>query len=329
MSPSLYLLYGTDDVSIEEALQALLAHLGDAATIDMNSVRFIGPPLDLNDIQAAAFAAPFLAKRRMVIVENTSKSFTTSESRKPLFDLFDQLPATTGLVLLEKNDLGEDNRNKKKDHWLLAKMKSAGDQAFIKRYSLPQGGAMLAHLQKKTQHLGGELEGPAAAALAEMIGQDTRAAIKEIEKLLAYVNYSRPITLQDVEDCALEIGEHGDYFGLMDALSSGPGPQAINHLRQLQAERDPISLFFGMVGQFRGLLQAREIVDQGGGKEQLAKRIGMHPFRAQKLIAQCRKFDLATLEGIYQKLNDYDRQIKKGLIQPQLAMDFIVAAMSA
>ena len=222
-----------------------------------------------------------------------------------------------------------DNKKKKKDHWLLAKMKSAGDQAFIKRYSLPQGGAMLAHLQKKTKQLGGEMEGPAASALAELIGQDTRAAIHEIEKLLAYVNYARPISLQDVEDCALEIGEHGDYFGLMDALSSGPGAKAITHLRQLQAERDPISLFFGLVGQFRGLLAAREIVDQGGGKEQLAKRLGMHPFRALKLIAQCRKYDLASLEKIYQKLSEYDRQIKKGLIQPQLAMDFIVAAISA
>ena len=329
MSPRLYLIYGNDDSAIEEALQGLLSHLGDAATIDMNSARFSGPPLNLNDIQGAAFAAPFLAERRFVILEGVSKSFTTADSRTPLFALFDQLPASAGLVLLEKNELGEDNKKKKKDHWLLARMKSAGDQAFIKRYSLPQGGAMLAHLQKKTQQLGGELEGPAAAALAELIGQDTRAAIQEIEKLLAYVNYARAITLQDVEDCALEIGEHGDYFGLMDALSSGPGSKAITHLRKLQAEREPISLFFGMVSQFRGLLQAREIVDQGGGKEQLAKRLGMHPFRAQKLITQCRKFDLATLEEIYQKLNEYDRQIKKGLIQPQLAMDFVVAAMSA
>ncbi len=85
--PSLYLLYGKDDAAIEEALQKMLARLGDAATGDMNAQRFNGPPLNLDDLRSAAFAMPFLTDRRLVIVEGISKVFSSSSTRDALFAL--------------------------------------------------------------------------------------------------------------------------------------------------------------------------------------------------------------------------------------------------
>ena len=321
MPPTLYLFHGGDEAAIEEALQSLQSRLGDPATIEMNHARFTGPPLNLDEVRAAALAAPFLAERRLVVVEGAAKAFSATSVREDFIQFLTEVPPSTAFVLVEKKDLEQRN-------WLLKWMGGAGERAFIKAFPLPEGGAMTAHLQKKASELGGEIEGPAAAALAELLGSDTRAAVHEMEKLLAYVNYARPITAQDVEDCALEIGEHGDYFGLMDALSAGPGPRALSLLRKLQAERDPLSLFFGLVGQFRVLLQAREIVDGGGGQAEIASRLKMHPFRAGKLATQCRRFDIATLEALHQKLYGYDQQIKRGELQPELAMDFVVAAIS-
>lgn len=329
MTPSLYLFYGNDSAGIEEALAGLQARLGDPSSAEMNLTQLSGPPLSLDEMRSAAFAMPFLAEKRLVIVEGISKAFGAAESREALFGLFEQIPESTGFVVVEASLLGEEDKRKKKPHWLKAWFETAGERAYTKRFALPEGGAMIPHLQAKAQQLGGELEGPAAAALAELIGSDTQAAIHEIEKLLAYVNYARPISETDVQDCALEIGEHGDYFGLLDALAAGPGPRALSLLRRLQAERDSLSLFFNLVGQFRLLLQAREIVDSGGGKEQIAKALAIHPYRAQKLAAQCRRFEPETLRALYAKLADYDQQIKIGDLQPDLAMDLVVSAVSA
>ena len=327
MAPNLYLFYGNDDSAIEEALASLQERLG--ANAEMNMTRLSGPPLSLDEMRSAAFAMPFLAEKRLVIVEGISKAFASSDAQEMLFALFEQLPETTRFVVVEKNLLGEDDKRKKKAHWLKAWMQAAGENIFVKRYKLPEGGAMIPHLQEKARQLGGELEGPAAAVLAEMLGQDTRAAVHEIEKLLAYVNYARSITEADVQACALEIGEHGDYFGLLDALASGPGPRAISLLRRLQSERDSLGLFFNLVGQFRLLLQAREIVDAGGGNQEVAKALGIHPYRAEKLAAQSRRFPAEELKALYLKLAEYDQQIKIGQIEPDLAMDLIVSAVSA
>jgi DNA polymerase-3 subunit delta len=320
-APSLYLFYGLDDSAIDEAIHTLQSKLGDASAVEMNSAQFKAPSLNLDEIRTAAFAMPFLAERRLVVVEGAAKVFSAAGMRDQFKGLLEEIPASTAFVIAEKSDLSEKN-------WLFKWMKAAGEGAFVKAFQLPEGGAMLAYLQKKTKQLGGEIEVPAAAALADLLGSDTRAAVHELEKLLAYVNYARPISAKDVEDCALEIGEHGDYFGLMDALSAGPGPRAITLLRKLQAERDPIGLYFGLVSQFRVLLQAREIVDAGGGKKEIAEKLKMHPYRAQKLATQCLRFDMATLESIYPKLYSYDQQIKLGQIKPELAMDFLVSAIS-
>jgi DNA polymerase-3 subunit delta len=329
MSPSLYLFYGNDSAAIDEALLGLQTRLGDAASAAMNLTRLSGPPLSLEEMRTAAFSMPFLAEKRLVFVEGTSKAFSKKEDRESLFALLEQIPESTGLVLIENSLLGEDDKRKKKPHWLKVFFENIGEQAFSKRFALPEGRAMGPYLQDKAKQMGGELEGPAAAALAELLGSDTQAAIHEIEKLLAFVNYARAITEQDVQQCALEIGEHGDYFGLLDALAAGPGPRALTLLRKLQTERDSLGLFFNLVGQFRLLLQAREIVDSGGGKEQIAKALGIHPYRAQKLAAQSRQFEPELLRAIYHKLAEYDQQIKIGKIQPDLAMDLVVSAVSA
>lgn len=320
-TPTIYLFHGEDESAIADALRGLQSRLGDPSTAELNTTRLEGAALSLDELRAAALAVPFLAERRLVVVEEASRTYPRAEQRAPFLEFLEEVPPSTALVLLERSALP-------KSHWLLKWVAAAGGRAYLKAFPLPEGGAMLAWIQKKAGDLGGEIEPQAAAALAGMLGSDTRAAAHELEKLLAYVNYQRPIRAEDVAELALEIGEQGDFFGLIDALSAGAGERAIRALRKLMAERDAIALFFGLVGHFRALLGAREIVEGGGNEQLIAQRLGLHPYRAKKLAAQCRRFDLPTLEAIYQRLLEFDLQIKTGEIEPELAMDTLVATLS-
>jgi DNA polymerase-3 subunit delta len=320
-SPSIYLFFGEDDAAIAAAVHTLQSKLGDPANAEMNTAHFTAPGLSLDDIRGAANAMPFLTERRLVIIEGAGKSYTKAATRAPFISLLEESPPSTALVLVEKTALP-------KTHWLRKWSQAAGDRAFLKDFALPKGGQMVIWIQKKTVELAGEIEPQAASSLAAMLGSDTRAAQHEIEKLLAYAAYQRPITNNDVADLALEIGEQGDFFGLIDALSAGAGAKAITALRKLMDERDHIALYFGLVGHFRALIQTREIVDSGGNDQDVAKRLSMHPFRAQKLAGQARRFPLPELEAIYNRLAEFDQQIKTGRIQPALAMDTLVASLS-
>jgi hypothetical protein len=101
-APVVYILHGDDEYRIAEFLHAMQAKLGDPTTAEMNLTRFEGPGLNLEELRASASAMPFLAPRRMVIVESIAKKYTRKEQYEKMLDLMDVLPQFTALVLVER-----------------------------------------------------------------------------------------------------------------------------------------------------------------------------------------------------------------------------------
>jgi DNA polymerase-3 subunit delta len=293
--------------------------LGDPASAQMNITRFEGGGFDLEALRGTATAMPFLSARRLVVVENVSKKIGRGkEEQKKFLTLLDQLPPTTALVLLERSEL-------KGNHWLLKWAQSAAEKAYVRSYAVPKGGQMIAWMRKYAAEQGGEITPQAAALLAENVGDAPRMASQEIDKLLAYVNYTRPIEVDDVEAAAAFVLGGGDYFKFIDAVAQRNGRQAMDMLKKLLDEQDPLALFFSLVGHFRLLLQTREIYENGGQEGAVAETLGIHPYRAKKLTAQARMISLETLEQIYFYLRKLDLEIKTGQIDSELALEVLVA----
>lgn len=327
--PSVYLFHGNDETAMQDAVSGLQSKLGDTSTAEMNTAHFEGPSISFDALRNAAQAAPFLAKRRLVTVKNANKVFSTEASKDRFLDFLDQVPASTGLVLLEIHDQTKDELRKWERHWLPKWAAKAGGHAYVREFFLPKGAQMAAWIRDKTRELGGELQPQAAAYLAQLVGTDKEAALQEIEKLLAYAAYRRPVEAADVALISLPSGEQGDFFALVDSLVGGNSARAMEMLEALLLERDHIMLFFSLVGHFRLLIQARELVETGRGNVDISKELNIHPYRAEKLAAQARRFKMETLEAIYQRLLDLDEQIKTGKIESDLAMETLVAGLSA
>ncbi|MEJ5203619.1 MAG: hypothetical protein WHV66_15465, partial [Anaerolineales bacterium] len=82
---------------------------------------------------------------------------------------------------------------------------------------------------------------------------------------------------------------------------------------------------FGMIArQFRLLLLAREILDEGGNQEMIQQELGLHPYTAQKLTLQAKRFTIAQLEAIYRRLLALDEAIKTGQMPIELALEMFV-----
>lgn len=319
-APSIYIFHGEDGTAIGDAIAGLAAKLGEPATAAMNTTR-LEPGASLDALRRAALAAPFLAERRLVIAPNAVKGFSNPEARPRFMAFLDEVPPSTALVLIESSVLDD-------KHWLMKWADASEGRAFVREFDLPQGAQLASWLSRRAAELGGELLPPAAAALANLLGSDKAAAEQELHKLLAYANYARPITAADVQEVSLPSGEHGDFFGLVDALSAGDSARAMRALRALLEERELILLYFSLVGHFRALLQSRDLLDAGKGEADIAGQLGMHPYRAKKLAAQARNFSMGSLQRIYARLLEYDEQIKTGEIEPALAMQTFVASLS-
>ncbi len=321
-APVVYLLHGEDEFGMKGFVTAIQEKLGDATTAEMNTNRFEGMGYDIEAIRSAAVSMPFLAPRRLVVVENISGKVGQSSSEREKFKtLMDSLPESTALVLVETKELNA-------SHWLMQWCNKAGERAYLRSYATPKGAELTNWIRKYVVEHGGEITPQAASLLAESVHDDTRMVALEVEKLLAFVNYARTVDVDDVEMAAAVVGKQGDYFKFIDAISARNPRLAMDMLEKLLDEGDALPLFFSLVGHFRTLLQTREIYEGGGQDGAVAKTLGKHPYVAKKMIAQARTMSLQSLERIYLRLKELDLQIKTGQIEPGLALELLVIELS-
>jgi DNA polymerase-3 subunit delta len=160
-----------------------------------------------------------------------------------------------------------------------------------------------------------------------MVGVDTRQAGMEISKLLAYANWARPIQGSDVEAVCI-VTSQPSVFDFVDALSQGNGKVAQRLLHRLLENEEAFSLWGMVVRQFRLILQAREILDGRGNKDDVARALGVHPFVAEKTTGQAGRFSIESLESIYRKLLGIDERVKTSQITLDLALDTLIVELT-
>ena len=325
-APVIYLLHGEDEFAIAQFVSEMESRLGDPARAAMNITRLEGNDFDPNGLLSIASAMPFLAKRRLVILVNPLRRFTSPSARERFTGQLDKIPLTTALVIVEHRTLtSEADRRRNKIHWLEKWSEGHGERVYIRAFPLPKGAMLVRRIRDQARQAGGQITPQAAELLASLVDGDPRLADQEIQKLLAYVNYSRPVEPDDVELLTADLGQ-GNIFAMVDALGNQNGRAAVDMLHRLLEQQDPMPIFGMVVRQFRLLLLAREVLDEGGNRNDIARQLRVPPFVADKLIVQARRFSIPVLESIYHRLLDIDEAIKTGKVPGELALDTLVAA---
>ncbi len=313
------LLYGTDEFAITSAIEKLVAALGDPSSTAMNLTRFDGRAgVDFAALNTAVNAVPFLSARRLVVLSSPSFAFSTPEGHKKLIALLEGVPSTTSLVLVESDLL-------RGDHWLVKAAQKA--KAEIRPYLMPRRRDMPGWIVQEAKKQGGQIDPPAAARLADMTGEDTRIAAQEIAKLLTYVNRAKPVSEKDVEQVSVASAQ-SSVFDLVDALGMGDGKKAQNVFHRLLDEDDPFELWGMIIRQFRLILEAREIIDEGGGLPQVQQGLSLHEFVAEKIYRQAQHFSMPVLEAIYHKLLEIDGGAKTSRVPLDLAIDTFIVELT-
>lgn len=330
--PSVILLHGSDEFALHEYLAGLKRKVGDAPTADLNTIELDGRTVTMATLGAACGALPFLAKRRLVIVDGllarlTGKGdgeSTDAPGRKralaELIAVLDQVPDTTALVLTERRELPA-------GHALLRWAAQAGGRAFVRAFDVPKGVALAQWISARARALGGAFRPQAAQRLANAVVDDPRLAAQEIVKLLTFVNFERPVEVDDVERL-VPYGGGADVFAMVDALGGRDARRALEHLHRLLQSQDAAYAFAMAVRQFRLLLQVRELIDGGAKARDVAQQLRLPPFVAGKLVAQAGNFNLADLERAYRRLLDLDLAIKSGQTDGAVALDVLVAELA-
>jgi len=335
--PVIYIFHGDDMLSMERAVEKMVAALGESGAADLNFTRLDGRTARFEEIFTVATTMPFLAERRLVVVSNPLNLISnhSSNEQKKICASLDQVPPSTALVLLVEDHAKNKNIKGhwqsvwdilKESHWLLQWQKNTKQQVLVTEFRLPVGGAMNAWIQEQAQAAGGAFSPGAAQVLAGYVGNNTRQAALEIEKLLAYANWERPVEPRDVERLTV-VEREVSVFDMVDAMAMGNLQAAARLLQDLLEQEDHFMVFGMIIRQFRQLVQAREILDEGGSTVQVQKEIGVPMFVAQNLERQARRFTMDELVEIYHRLLELDEGMKTSKMTPDLGMNLFIARM--
>jgi DNA polymerase-3 subunit delta len=320
--PNVYFLFGNDEFTIARKLKEFESDFTDSTSADMNTARLDARSMSEDDLNNAVNSIPFLAKRRLVLLENPSAKYNNPSARKKFLEFIEKAPETTRLVMYESVEPKEVEK-----HWLVKWAEKNSKLIQTKGFMLPRLKDMTGWIVNETKNQAGQIEPRAAEMLKEMVGANTRQAGMEISKLLAYANWARPVTSQDVEAVCIVTSQQS-VFDFVDALSNGNGKSAQHLLHRLLETEDAFSLWGMVVRQFRLLIQAREILDGRGNQNDVARALGIHPFVAEKATQQAARFSIESLEAIYRKLLKIDEEVKTSQVTLDLAMDTLIAELT-
>lgn len=328
MAGTIIFLFGADTYRSHEKLRIIEQRYIDAALGDTNLKKLDGATLTFTDFVRQVMAVPFLAKTRLVVIENLLIA-----GRKDLQEEIDRflpkIPESSVVCFFEKGVPDKRNRLFKQ----LVKNK------FVEEFSLLDRVALEKWVRQRVAKLGFSLESKAVQFLIATVGSDLWRMANELSKLAAYAKsglaasqstHQPPLLTADQVAVMVFREDQADVFELAAAVARGDSRGGLAALRTLLAQGEAELYILSMITwQFRTLLAAVEAYESGVRHQyDLARAAGIAPFVAQKLLPLLPKLSLPGLLAHHDRLLDYDAAIKTGELEPTQALELLIVELA-
>lgn len=352
---NLIVCHGDDEMALARFVNSLILEMGDDALADSNISRLDGNTGSLTDLANVVMSMPFFQPHRLVLLTNpfarmgkekndpeetgseekqVSSSSWSTELKRQFLELLGNIPDTTKLVLIIEDSLVWNTKAKKNDwgllkssHFLTKWINDHPDNVLMKSFLLPDEKQMHVWIQKEAADRKIDISRAAAAELAGYVGNDTRLAGLELDKLALYVNGKRPIDVEDVNAIST-FTPTAKIWGLVDAIGQKNAHQAVKIYHQLLETLEVgYEIFPMIIRQFRQMIVTRETMDSRGSAQELIGKFGITGYGAPKLWGQVGNIPMSALESYYFQLMKIEEDTKNGLVDLETALDtFIVTA---
>lgn len=309
----MYILYGEDDFSLKEWLSGLR----EGADIQVRAADKLG----FDELIAICNTLPFLAPKRLIIVEGLLSRFEPREGRsveasewRDLAEQAAHFPPTTTLALSD-GKLSPFN----------PLLRELAPKAEVREFTLLKGAELENWIHKRAAGLGSEISNRAVKLLAELIGGNLWILSREIEKLCLYAA-GRHINEEDVRKL-VSYAREASIFVLADAIVGRQLQKASHLLREFFDEgAAPPYLLYMITRQFRLVIQAKEMASRGLSAKEIGQSLGISSdYLLEKVLGQAGKYSAERLGKIYRRLLEADVSIKTGSLKGELALELLMA----
>jgi DNA polymerase-3 subunit delta len=305
-----YVLFGSETYLRDKAVSEIVKHsFADNDLRDFNLDEF---SLDQKDgIESAIAAAqqlPMMSVRRVVKITDvrvtaTANRDTLKEESEQLLGRYLADPSPSTVLIFAADELNGNRKITK----LLTK------HAVSVKFERLDDGDLNTWIKRQFDEKGVQIDHLALRRLAELIGSDLRRLTNEVEKLCTAALPSKLVTIELVESLVPNTKET-DNFALTDAIVSGRGKHAFSVLNKILNDgAEPVQLLGLLSYNFRRLLMAKEMMDRGDDRRDIAGILKMRYQGQQDFLAAARRADRRQLITVFDRLAETDLAMKTSL----------------
>ncbi|HEX7714477.1 MAG TPA: DNA polymerase III subunit delta [Bacillota bacterium] len=312
-----YLLLGEEKLFQEELLGAALRKLVAEADREFNFLRLnaatVSPEDLLSNLETPAF---FGSGARIISLEDFEKAAAGVDEAA-----VKGLTRLAGGVYFFISAVKLDGR--KKLHQELQRRVLAVDCNKLRPADLPLW------IKQRSEHMGLKLTSDQLRLIAERLGTDLLLVRTQLEKVSTFCGKASSITDDDLDRLITGTPE-ADIFGLIDAVSAKNPKLSLGKLETyLDSGENELKLLATLARQFRNITAALVAKEQRLTPRNLAERLGINPYVAEKSFSQAGRFDLEELHGILERLLRADYAIKTGQREPRLELELAVVEITS
>ncbi len=324
---SVHLLHG-DSFLVPRRLDELVNESGASDVLEANRHRLIGSQTKPGELLSMCNALPFMDDYRLVIVEGllgtaeskgrgrrraSSDDSSVANQWKALGEAIPQMPDTTVLVFTD-GSLGANNP-------MLRMLKPVSQ---VEELSAPSGEGLARWVKSTVEAKGASISPTANRSITDLVGNDLWTLDQELEKLALFCG-GREIQESDVGEMVSQVRE-ASIFTAVDAMIEGRPGVALRLLHQLKQDgKEPLYVISMVERQLRLLALARDAIDRGVPQSELKGRLGTSSdFVVRKTAEQARRHPMSEIILRYNQLLEADLAIKRGKLEPDLALELLV-----
>ncbi len=306
---------GGDGFALDRAVAKIATRLEQDTGAAPDRWRVTGVETSADQIAERVGTAPMFGGGCVAVVTDPGALLRSKDAREALGRALGVVAPGNALVFVEQGDAG--TKRPAMLQGLEASVLKAGGES--RAFAAPRAGELSGWLRNLADERGLVLERDASDELARRVGgfvsegdvdrqrQGTLAAA-ELEKLAIY-RQAAPITVADVRALVPEVVPDSTW-AMLDALAERRVDVAAPLLDRL-LESTPLPVVIVQLHRrLRELLIAADHIAAGSRPPDIVKAIGGHPFRAQKLVEQARRWTLPELDAALEGVLELDAMIK-------------------
>ena len=312
-------LEGKDEYRLSERVSEFRLTVTPPEMSDINTTMLDGNIVTIEELLTSLSTVPFMADRRLVVVEGLLNRL--GGSKKDLGewlnfpDLLKDLPPTANLLLIEREPIPANK--------LLSTILRLGQ---VEKFSPLRHRDLLDWINTRCSKLGLEIERTAVALIADSVGSELRVIDSELNKIKTY-SRGRLITREDITLMVPYVRQQ-NVFRVVDSVIEGRTRDALNASSMLIGLGESPSGIVRMIErQLRFLILAKHLLSRKIPTGDIGKHINLSGYPLQKTLEMERKISQTRIMSMHDNLLKSNIRVREGKLTEQESFDLLISEL--